>query len=199
VAQTNREAWLTELVAEIRPLFLPTGITIPDRVQVSVGFPSRGGAASRNRVIGQCWLRGDEENGSPEVFISPLIDDGAEVAAIMAHELIHAAGIAGHGPTFRAPALALGLTGKMTATEAGDELAATLGLIVTGLGTYPHDKIVLAPRGSVGSRLLKVECNDCGYIARVTRKWLSDSGAPLCPCNGESMWTDDDFGRGVNH
>ena len=31
-----------------------------------------------------------------------------------------------------------------------------------------------------GSRLLKVECETCGYIARVTRKWLDEVGAPYC-------------------
>ena len=31
-----------------------------------------------------------------------------------------------------------------------------------------------------GSRLVKVECGTCGYIARVTRKWLDEAGAPRC-------------------
>lgn len=30
-----------------------------------------------------------------------------------------------------------------------------------------------------GSRLLKVQCDTCGYVVRVTRSWL-DKGAPLC-------------------
>lgn len=31
-----------------------------------------------------------------------------------------------------------------------------------------------------GSRMLKVQCAGCGYLARVTQKWL-DVGAPICP------------------
>lgn len=31
-----------------------------------------------------------------------------------------------------------------------------------------------------GSRLRKVECGTCGYIARVTRQWLDMYGAPHC-------------------
>lgn len=38
-----------------------------------------------------------------------------------------------------------------------------------------------------GSRLKKVSCTACGYVARVTGKWLVQSGAPLCPCNHEPM------------
>lgn len=32
-----------------------------------------------------------------------------------------------------------------------------------------------------GSRSIKTQCGDCGYVARVTRKWLDSAGAPLCP------------------
>jgi hypothetical protein len=38
-----------------------------------------------------------------------------------------------------------------------------------------------------GSRLKKVSCGDCGYIARVTKTWLEKFGPPLCPCNSEPM------------
>lgn len=37
------------------------------------------------------------------------------------------------------------------------------------------------------SRLLRVSCRSCGYVCRVTRKWLDDVGPPLCPCNGSAM------------
>lgn len=36
-----------------------------------------------------------------------------------------------------------------------------------------------------GSRLLKVTCLDCGYIARVANSWLEKAGAPHCPEHGE--------------
>lgn len=35
------------------------------------------------------------------------------------------------------------------------------------------------------TRLIKVECPCCGYVARVTRKWLKE-GRPKCP-KGETM------------
>jgi hypothetical protein len=40
-----------------------------------------------------------------------------------------------------------------------------------------------------GSRMVKVECSECGYVARVSRKWLEDKGAPRCG--------DEDHGRMV--
>ena len=44
-----------------------------------------------------------------------------------------------------------------------------------------------AKKGKVGSRLIKCECGECGYVARTTNKWLEDTGAPLCPCNAKPM------------
>lgn len=36
------------------------------------------------------------------------------------------------------------------------------------------------------TRQLKIQCPACGYLARVTRKWLEEAGTPTCPC-GERM------------
>lgn len=35
-----------------------------------------------------------------------------------------------------------------------------------------------------GSRLRKCECGECGYVARVTSKWIDEVGAPHCPNHG---------------
>lgn len=35
-----------------------------------------------------------------------------------------------------------------------------------------------------GTRLQRVECPSCGYLARITRYWL-EIGAPSCPCGSE--------------
>lgn len=34
------------------------------------------------------------------------------------------------------------------------------------------------------TRLLKAHCPDCGYIVRVTRRWIAE-GYPICPCGSE--------------
>lgn len=38
-----------------------------------------------------------------------------------------------------------------------------------------------------GTRLLKTECVACGYVARVTSKWIGAVGAPVCPCSMQKM------------
>jgi len=41
------------------------------------------------------------------------------------------------------------------------------------------------------TRLLKVICAEgSGYTARVTRKWLTQYGPPICPCHKEPMIED---------
>lgn len=35
-----------------------------------------------------------------------------------------------------------------------------------------------------GSRLVKVECPECGYVIRTTQKWI-DQGVPTCACGTE--------------
>lgn len=35
-------------------------------------------------------------------------------------------------------------------------------------------------------RMLKIECNKCGYVVRTTQKWV-DAGAPACSCGGDMV------------
>ena len=73
----------------------------------------------------------------------------------------------------------------MTATIATDSLKLKIAEWVKVLGEYPH--AILGGENSGGkkqsTRLIKCEC-ECGYNVRITRKWLNDLGAPICPsCN----------------
>ena len=182
--ETTREAWLTALVARLRPAFDKVGAPVPAEVRISCGWPSKGATASRNRRIGECWHAQCSADGTREVFISPTLADPVDVAAVVVHELVHAAGYMGHGRDFAKVAKALGLTGPMTATVAGEELGWYLLALVDELGSYPH--AMLTPgenERKQSTRLLKVQCPDeeCGYTVRVTAKWL-EVGYPVCPC-----------------
>ena len=114
-----------------------------------------------------------------------------EIAGILAHELTHAAvGIdKGHGRAFRRVAVAIGLTGKMTATVPGDAFkqrvepilkkprrSSSCALLSWGESSGPKKQT---------TRMIKCECAECGYTARVARKWLEELGAPHCPEHGE--------------
>lgn len=177
----TREQWLKKLVTALRPMFKKVDAPIPKDVLVSVGFPSRGGVAARKLTIGQCWTPNKK---TPQIFISPLLADAVKVADVMVHELVHAAVGCEHGhkAPFARVAKALGLEGKMTATIAGKELKAKLATITKKLGKYPHEK--LTPGTGIKkqtTRLVKAECPGCGYVARITRKWIDEVGLPICP------------------
>ena len=130
---------------------------------------------------------------------------------VLAHELVHAIdeNTSGHKGRFATIAKAIGLTGKMTATVAGDDLKVDLTrLVAWRLGEYPHGALnstgrlirtgpdgepIPVPGGGAShpkqtTRMLKAEC-PCDeadpYIVRITRKQY-DRGAPKCGlCGGE--------------
>ncbi len=172
------------LAAKLRPAFEAVGASVPVAVRLSCGWPSKGATTSRNRRIGECWSERCSADGTREVFVSPTLADPVEVGAVLVHELVHAAGYVGHGADFAKVARALGLTGRMTATVAGERLTADLAAITSELGPYPHATLTPGQDDRKQStRLLKVQCpdEDCGYTVRVTAKWL-EVGFPTCPC-----------------
>jgi len=112
------------------------------------------------------------------------------VLPTLVHELAHGAlgNDKGHGKEFKKLATALGLEGKMTSTNAGAALVARCADVVKLLGEYPHAQIIPGQGEPAGKkkqsvRMMKCECGECGYVARVARKWLL-LGAPICPKHG---------------
>lgn len=180
----NREKWLETMTDHLRPDFVAVGRPIPDRVRVSCGYTSKG---MRSKRIGECWASVASADETPEVFIVPGIADSLRVGDILVHELIHATGIMGHKGDFRRVAVALGLEGKMTATVAGERLRARLAEIVAEIGDYPHAILSGNSAKKQSTRMLKMECDYCGFIARTTAKWLGEVGPPACACSGETM------------
>lgn len=183
---TTREAWLQAAVEQFRPWFKQEGHELPE-IQVSVGVQTG------PTTLATCWKQTDEDPDVNNIFVSPAIqpEEPTRLLDILLHELVHAvnwqAGFNGHGKEFGTLARALGLTGKMTATVASDELNERLAPIAEVLGPFPHKvlnpaSMGLGPSGKPKqkARQLKSQCGDCGYTARVAKKWL-DIAAPLCP------------------
>ena len=182
---TTREAWLIEAVDLLRPLFAEHDLKVPAKVRVACGWP---GGGSINRRIGECWDAKCSADKSVEMFISPRLSKVLEpqgVLATLVHEMVHAVvgNKAGHKGPFREAAKGVGLEGKMTATCAGDDLIETLTPIAEALGPYPHSMLTPSKqlKKKANCRLLKAQCPKCGYVVRVTRKWLDEAGAPICP------------------
>jgi hypothetical protein len=117
--------------------------SIPDNVRVSIGFTKWNGW---HHSIGQCWLPTASSDNHFEIFVSPQIGDAKEtieIIATLAHELDHSCTPGcGHRGAFKQCALAIGLTGRMTATTAGPIMREFVeDVIVKKLGPYPAGKV----------------------------------------------------------
>lgn len=188
-APLTREAWMQLVAEELRPVFASLDAPLPAfRVTMSL--------TKGKRVIGTCFDKSVSKDGVYEILIRLDQADPLDVAAVLAHELVHAAvGIAaGHGPAFGRVARALGLEGKLTATEPGDAFKAMIAPILEKVGPFPHAALAIFDRDAPRSgpkrqtcRQLKCSCEECGYTCRTTRKWIDDVGAPHCPRHGEMI------------
>ena len=120
----------------------------------------------------------DEIRISVELGGRKLKADSCQVADILLHEIIHSlCPFAGHRGPFKHIAQTMGLTGKMTATVATEELTLRIKEnIVDVFGKYPHAKVYLVPRGQrgKGSRSIKCQCSNpaCLFTMRTTQKWI---------------------------
>jgi len=185
-----REEWLNQAMDLARDLFAQAGYSVPPNVRVTCGWPSKMALGEAKRRIGECWASTSSGDGTFEILISPFLDDGLKVLGVLIHEMVHATvGLeAKHGKPFKDCATAVGLTGKMTATEESEELQMWCAAAIENkLGRYPHSKLDGMTNGKkkAGTRMLKLECPDCQCITRTTQKWLDEYGTEWpCPCGG---------------
>ena len=144
-----------------------------------------------SKVLGWCFGEGSSKDKTHEIIISSKVDDASRAMDILAHEITHAVvGLeAGHGLEFRALATKIGLEGKMTATVAGEEFKKVASKIIEKIGEYPHAEFTIGKKKQT-TRMVKLTCEDCGFIARASRSALDRAGNPTCGCGGY-MYTDD--------
>lgn len=159
----TRESRLNAVALDMAPLFEALDAPLPSRVRVAIGFTSAG---AKGKAIGECWDNRLSVDGHFEIFIRSDLAHApdampAQVVAILAHELVHAAvGIpAGHGKVFKRVALGLGLVGPMRATTPGDAFLAAVAPILADVGLLPQcpsrhgRRIHRAQEGLVGPKL----------------------------------------------
>jgi hypothetical protein len=124
-----------------------------------------------------------------EIFVSPELGTAEQtprIVGVAAHELVHATvgSGAGHRGPFRQCAVAIGLTGRMTATTETDEFVEWVnGVLVPKIGPYPAGKIIWKHKTQT-TRMIKCECSTCSYPVRTTKVWIDGHGAPHCPDHG---------------
>ena len=187
IKHSTREEWLQAAITLIdAEVFAPIFVEVP-QARVSVGWP--GGRGPKKNTIGQCFATEAAGDKIAQVFISPVLEDPKLVLATLVHELVHAVDDckSGHKKGFIEIAKKTGLTGKWTATVAGDELAETLKGIAQTLGGYPHSALRTVERPNVQKTyMLKiVSVNEPDYFVRMTKGKFEEFGAPRDPWGDE--------------
>jgi len=186
-----RETWLKAAAVELYAgLFAEAGVPTPPKYRVSCGWPHRSSTA-----IGQCFPSAMSLDSTAEIFISPELDDAEQVSHVLIHEMVHASDdcLNGHRRAFAKWARAVGLEGKLTATTPGPQLASLIEVLIKRLGPYPHAGLQKGARvkKKQTTRMLKIECDECGFTARASNKWVEALPLPAtCPICEEKALMD---------
>ena len=185
----TREDWLTDAVAQLRPIFDVIGKPIPNRIRVTAGHPIN---FKRNRRLGDCHAAGDSADRSIEICVSPTIAKPVAVFTVLLSQLCRAtAGALSYGTAYESIATEVGLVPTNTDTLdkwktcTGNSMFTDLyGELIAGLGDYPHAALGVADSRTQSTRMLKAFCPECSYTVRLTSKWAA-MGLPTCPLDGE--------------
>ena len=179
-----RETWLMAAANGLRPMFERIGQPLIVPVRLSMGFPSTGALSSKRRRLGECWHIDASSDGHVEIMVSPLMDDNLEILGTVAHELGHAVlgPSVGHKKPFANLMAAIGLDGPAVSTYPGPKFKTETARLLEELGPFPHGRMVpLIKERKEKVVIYRCVCPRCGYTARVIRRWLEESGPPLCP------------------
>jgi len=176
----NREQWLKELANRAIPA-IASSVTYAEEetsVKLSCGFPAKQG---KRKQVNACLVpptNSDEFNA--EIFVTPELSAKREVSrAVLPLLVAVVTGDYKQRNNYRQAIRALGLN-----TE---ELPFWAKNIVDELPAYPHASLTLPEVKKQTTRLIKVHCAPCGYIARVSRSTLDTFGAPVCPACRQSF------------
>lgn len=191
----NRETWLNLMIDKATPIFDKAGFKISDirgKLKVSCSMMVGQRKSSKFGAIGQHLPAEWNKEKNHEMLISPTLENGVEVVAILIHEMCHAIQrhmygniVKAHGKEFRKIALAVGLQGKMTATTESPALKIIIENWINEIGKYPHAKINLNARKKQGVRNLKVECQSCEWSFRTSNKNILLMASTKCLCCGD--------------
>ncbi len=179
----TRESWYMAAARMIEEqVFKPAGYIGLPKYRIGCG-----GTVIKSEKHGAfCFHCRNSGDGTCEIFISPRFDDRQKVLRFIIHELCHVivGTDEGHKKSFIEVMRAVGMVRPWTKAMVSEGLNLVLLPMVDKLGFYPHAPLIIEKKpGQKGSRLIKVACPKCGYVARVTRKWLDEVGAPLCPAD----------------
>lgn len=135
----NRETWLNALAEKMAPRFAQLGWPLP-AFRVAVGFTSSGRVS---HIGGECWHKSKSDDGRFEILIAPHVAESMQAAAILAHELTHAAvGFEhGHKGDFAKCMAQLGMQRPFTNSIAGPAFKEFAQPFLDALGAFPHSRL----------------------------------------------------------
>jgi hypothetical protein len=180
------------------------GLTVKP-AQITLTVQSKGRKNAVGWFAPERWKRGAAKTNIHEINVSAECITTHDMGELMLHELAHAEnnvlGIQDcssnqmHNKKFKSMAEKLGLEVKPRDkrygygfTDLGDGSKKFLASIKFDKSIFDAARLGgIRKKGKVGSRLIKCECGECGYVVRTTNKWIESSGAPICPCNESAM------------
>lgn len=195
----TREAWLTAGALRVAEhIHSASGLTVPATLRIGVGWPAKG---KRSNTLSECWPRKASDDGVNEIVMRTTVREPVELLAVLTHECIHAALNCEdkHGGRFKKAHAALGFEGGAKTSTPGLALRGTLELLAQELGEYPGTRGLRdGADSSAGkkqtTRMLKCECDTCGFVFRTTATWIEAANYALrCPsldCGGEARLPD---------
>jgi hypothetical protein len=186
--QNLRERWLQRAISRYIKRWAKLGVTVPQDVRVTCGFP---GGGSPSKRIGECWPRSRSLQGVNEVFINPILENSSAVLNVLGHELVHAADDCQHkhGPAFSRLCALVGYSGGKAAQAEAKSALEFQASVVKALGAYPHAAVTLVKKAQKeNTGLHKFECgNGQGDVLYSTAKKVEEQGVPKCRCCDEPM------------
>lgn len=188
------DEWLTEATDRVlrADILRRTRVHVPS-VRVSVGFGTRGLA---NGALAQTLPRAMSLDGVNEIYIRPTLHDPSEVLTVLIGELIRAS-YDGKAPNGKRVEYTLGnMRIAMSKTAGGVRLFPTVELetdlraLAESLGDYPRANgldITAATRAKQTTRMIRCECDTCGFLFRTAQSWIDRVPTLRCPdslCGG---------------
>lgn len=169
----TREKWLHRAMPVMMAWLKDAGCKDFPVPHLSMGIPQKG-LGQNKRTIGECWPAEVTKTGERcVIFISPLLKEPVQILGTLLHELIHASDNckSKHRGHFKQVAMAVGMTGKMTATEPGPQLLTALEKLSKDLGELPHDAMVNFTKKAHKRSRVKYACSTCGDCVQAKKDW----------------------------
>lgn len=159
----DRERWLIQALELLRDgVFSPRDRRLPP-LKVTVSLPY---TRDQKATLIQYFPPALNKDKIGQLLLNPSVDNGIEAV----RHLYRASEtqIARSGPDARP-------------LPHGPDETKMLQAIVSALGPYPNAALLLPDKFTQDTRMLKISCPHCGYLARATARWIS-TGLPTCPC-----------------